>query len=383
MTRPGVSLAATAGLLTLLLLLAGPLQAQAWLPPQGEAFFSFGYANTFITKHYTYSPAHPGGITGSSRGQHRGRPGTHPFPERRRPGRLRLHGPVHRSSSAFPTRRPSGTPGPRATAHRTRFPTGGRSTTGEYHGTLADFRIDALYQVIQGPTVLTPFVSAVIPSHGYQYFAHTAVGRGLHEYVLGLNFGSSLERDRSGPLRPGDVLVCLRGRSLREVETVGNVHHDRSNGALEVGYFITPSIGVRFLAGGFYTHGGLVLPQRGGLSMRAAGSLRRRAIRSSCTTTRSSTHPPSFSAGGLSYAAHRTRWTCMRTTFDTVQGRGGHKIDDGISFGFSWGFSPKQVVRSMFGPRHRRSVRRQSSREGTPVTRARTSADRWRSSPPV
>ena len=41
------------------------------------------------------------------------------------------------------------------------------------------------------------------------------------------------------------------------VETVGNVHHDRSNGALEVGYFITPSIGVRFLAGGFYTHGGM------------------------------------------------------------------------------------------------------------------------------
>src|SRR4051812_15653978 len=40
------------------LALADHLEAQAWLPPQGEAFFSFGYANTFITKHYTYQAEH-------------------------------------------------------------------------------------------------------------------------------------------------------------------------------------------------------------------------------------------------------------------------------------------------------------------------------------
>ena len=39
------------------------------------------------------------------------------------------------------------------------------------------------------------------------------------------------------------------------------------------------------------------------------------------------------------------------TYLRTVLGHGGHKIDNGISFGFTWGFSPKQVVRTMFGPR--------------------------------
>ena len=107
---------------------------------------------------------------------------------------------------------------------------------------------------------MTPFVSAVIPSHGYQYFAHSAVGRDLHEYILGFNFGSSLDR-----VVPGAYVQAMYSYAFVEevfVETVGNIHHDRSNGALEVGYFITPSVGVRFLAGGFYTHGGLSFRSR-------------------------------------------------------------------------------------------------------------------------
>ena len=55
MRRLGVSLPATAGLLAMFL--AEPSGAQAWLPPQGEAFFSLGYGNAFITKHYTWQAA--------------------------------------------------------------------------------------------------------------------------------------------------------------------------------------------------------------------------------------------------------------------------------------------------------------------------------------
>jgi hypothetical protein len=39
------------------------------------------------------------------------------------------------------------------------------------------------------------------------------------------------------------------------------------------------------------------------------------------------------------------------TYLRTVLGHGGIKIDHGISFGLSWGFSPKQVIRRMFAPR--------------------------------
>ncbi len=83
------------------------------------------------------------------------------------------------------------------------------------------------------------------------------------------------------------------------METVGDVHHDRSNGALELGYFVTPSLGVRFLAGGFYTHGGLVFNQPADYGTPYG----RRKIRFSCTTTSSATIPPLSLGGGLSYAA--------------------------------------------------------------------------------
>ena len=54
--------------------------------------------------------------------------------------------------------------------------------------------------------------------------------------------------------------------------------------------------------------------------------------------------------GGLSYQLTGTV-DVYATYLRTVLGHGGHKIDNGISFGFTWGFSPKQVVRTMFGPR--------------------------------
>src|SRR5438552_17333946 len=31
---------------------ATPARAQAWLPPKGEALFSFGYGDVFVNKHY-------------------------------------------------------------------------------------------------------------------------------------------------------------------------------------------------------------------------------------------------------------------------------------------------------------------------------------------
>src|SRR5262249_48887484 len=41
---------------------------------------------------------------------------------------------------------------------------------------------------------LTPFFTAVIPSHDYVYLAHAAAGRDLHQYLLGFNLGGRLDR---------------------------------------------------------------------------------------------------------------------------------------------------------------------------------------------
>jgi len=317
---------AAAGLLAVLAL-AIPLRAQAWLPPQGEAFFSLGYSNIFATKHYNFQGEQVN--NGHLRGQSVGAQVGYAFTDR-----LTVQFGV-----------------PYTEAKWYRFEGQGKQhvlldgTTlddGQYHGTFADFRIDALYQVIHGPTVLTPFVSVVIPTHDYQYFAHTAVGRGLNEYILGLNFGSSLER-----IVPGLFVQAMYSYAF--VEEVLNIHHDRSNGALEVGYFITPSIGVRFLASGFYTHGGRVILSPADYHC---------ANPNACTAADplflhhdQIGHASAISlGGGLSYALTGSV-DVYATYLRNVEGRGGHKLDHGLALGFSWGFSPKQVIRRMFGPR--------------------------------
>jgi hypothetical protein len=329
-----------------LLALTDPLGAQAWLPPQGEAFLSFGYGNAFVTKHYTYLPSRNGqpSLAGDNIADDRGHIRSQSVFAQVGYGitdRLTVQFGVPYTEAKWYTHGPAGVYG---NPHK--FANGTTLDDGQFHGTLADFRIDALYGVMQGPTALTPFFSAVIPSHGYTYFAHSAVGRDLHEYILGFNFGSSLAR-----IVPGAYVQAMYSYAFVEevfVPTVGDVHHDRSNGAFELGYFIVPSLSVKFLAGGFYTHGGLTFRSQADFH---------------CGTDGCNGADPIFLhhdqvehasaillGGGVSYALTGSI-DVYANYIRTVQGRGGHKIDDGLGFGVSWGFSPKQVVRTMFGPR--------------------------------
>jgi hypothetical protein len=333
MRWPGVSIAATVSLSALTL--AGSLRAQAWLPPQGEAFFSLGYSNTFVTKHYAWRAAQPGvpaGPPSDSTEDDRGHIRSQSV------GAELGYGITDRFAVSV------GLPFTSAKWYRTcqapRFcgnphipPNGRTLDDGNYHGTFQDYRITARYQVVRNPVVLTPFVGVVLPSHDYQYHAHSAVGRGLREYLLGVNFGGELSR-----VLPGAYVQAYYSYAF--VERVLDIHHDRSNGALELGYFLTPSLSARFLASGFYTHGGI------------------------CNCSRTSLETPGFNqhhdqiehasamslGGGLSYLLTGSV-DVYANYLRSVLGHGGHKIDHGISFGFSWGFSPQQVVRRMFGPR--------------------------------
>jgi hypothetical protein len=317
--------------------------AQAWLPPAGEASISIGYGNIFVTKHYGQRAAQPGVPAGP--------PSDNTEDDR---GHIRSqtvgaelgYGITDRFAVSV------GLPFMSAKWYRTcqapRFcglphtpPSGRTLDDGNYHGTFQDYRVQALYQVARNPVVLTPFVGAVIPSHDYQYFAHAAIGRGLREYLLGVNFGGRLDR-----VLPGAYLQTHYSYAF--VERVLGIHHDRSNGALEVGYFVTPSLGTRFLASGYYTHGGL--------SLRSPADFH-------CATSVCNAGDPIFLhhdqiehssaislGGGLSYALTGSV-DVYATYLRTVLGHGGHKIDQGINFGFAWGFSPQQVVRRLFGPR--------------------------------
>jgi opacity protein-like surface antigen len=326
-----------------LLATSGPSAAQAWLAPAGEAFFSLGYGNVFVTDHYSFlrvAGAPPsdntevdlGHIRSQSVGAEMGYAITDRFT-------VQLGLPFVQAKW-YPT-----CPPPTCGAPHTLLD-GTTQDDGNYHGVFQDYRVGALYQVVRNPVGLTPFFAAVIPSHNYQYFAHSAVGRDLREYLLGVNFGSRLD-----PVVAGGYVQVMYSYAFVEkvfVETVGDIHHDRSNAALELGYFITPSLGARLLASGFYTHGGL--------SLRSAADFH-------CASARCTAADPIFLhhdqidhasgislGGGLSYALTGSV-DVYANYLQTVLGHGGHKIDHGISFGFSWGFSPRQVVRQLFGPR--------------------------------
>ena len=126
---------------------------------------------------------------------------------------------------------------------------------GRNHGTFQDFRLAVRYNVVRGRTSVTPFVGSFVPSHGYEYFAHAAPGKGLWELQVGVSAAALLDQ-----LVPG---LFVQGRySYGFVEPVvdlsnARLNANRSAADLEVGYFVTPGLRVFLLGSGQLTHGGV------------------------------------------------------------------------------------------------------------------------------
>ena len=297
---------------------ARPANAQAWLPPKGEASVALGYGNIFVNKHYLGTSANPGDNVENDFGHIRSQS-----------IQIALgYGLSDRLaiSAALPyiLTKYYGTPGQNFFPHTISI------DDGHYHGIFQDFRVDLDYQLFREPVAVAPFFAAVIPSHSYTYFAHSAGGRSLHEYLLGSSFGARLDQ-----LLAGSYVELTYSYAF--VERVLGVHHDRSNGFLELGYFLTPSLSMRGIATGVYTHGGL--------SYHAADLLPPPDI---FLHHDQIGHESGISVGGgLSYVL--TGSTEVYASYLTqVQGRGGHKIKDSLSFGVTYNFSPSQLVRRFF-----------------------------------
>jgi len=284
-----------------------------WLPPKGEAWLGVSYGNVFSAEHYlgTVSAGESSTIdVGHTRGNS-----------------IALqagYGLSNRLSFSF------GIPyqiykyyGP--TPHP-----GSDQDNGQYHGTWQDYHVSLAYQLlITKSAAVATYVTGVIPSHDYVYFAHAAPGRDLHELRLGLTAGTRLDR-----LLPGSYL--LADYSYAFVEEVQGIHHDRSDAYLEAGYFLTPELRVRLVGSGYYTHGGLVfktpldlppelLPYHDVIG-----------------------HSSQINVGaGASYAL--TGAIEIYAFYSrSVYGRDGHKINNAPGFGVTWSFSPEQLARRYF-----------------------------------
>lgn len=211
----------------------------------------------------------------------------------------------------------------------------GAIDNGDYHGGFTDLRLDLRYNLLREPAMVTPFVSAIIPTRDYPTFAHAATSSGLEQYLVGVTVGRRLD-----PILEAGF-AQLR-YSYAFVEEVLGISHDRSNVDLEVGYFLTPSLGISAIGSYQKTHGGIELPLPG---TPASAAFRQTPYYVHHDQLAQSNY---VNVGGaVSYALTGT--VDVFASYQTmVWGRNVHKIEPGLAVGVSWGFSPRRAIRSLF-----------------------------------
>jgi len=132
---------------------------------------------------------------------------------------------------------------------------------GTYNGGFQDFRFGLRHALLpRSPVVITPFIDGIVPSHNYETFAHSAIGRNLRELLIGTNVGWHGGEDSF----LSNVYTQAR-ISYGFVERVLDRSHNRTNIDAELGYFLTSRLALSGLAS-FQKHHGAALdpPPRGG-----------------------------------------------------------------------------------------------------------------------
>lgn len=221
-----------AALLVLILgVVAAPARAQAWLPAQGEASVSFVVSDAFVKKHAINKDIDP-----------RARINTQSVLADITYGvrddlSITVSLPIVRSKYTN-----LGTP-PHPTIQ----------DDGQYHTTATDFRVDVRYNALnKRQFVVTPYLTTVTPSHEYEYFAHAAPGRRVHEVQIGTYVGTTVDQ-----LLPGMFVQARYGYGIQE--RFLDFSHNRSLYSVESGYFVTPDVRVFGMLNGQVTHGGVDL----------------------------------------------------------------------------------------------------------------------------
>jgi hypothetical protein len=123
---------------------------------------------------------------------------------------------------------------------------------GKYHPTFQDFTFDVRYNLTNRNIALTPFFRSGIPSHDYQYFAHSAVGRDQREYQLGANVGRGLD--------PVLSKAYVQARySYAVVQRVLGIRPNKSTVEAQAGYFLKPRLTLLGTTQWTHSHSGIEL----------------------------------------------------------------------------------------------------------------------------
>lgn len=230
-------------LATLVTLFTGTqAQAQAWLPAKGETSVSIVFSDSFVDRHDLNGLSDPNSDISTQSMLADVTFGL------RDDLSIAVSLPVVRSRFTS-----AGTP-----AHPSIL------DNGRPHTTVTDLRVDVRYNVLnRRGLVVTPYLTTVTPSHGYEYFAHAAPGRRVNELQLGTYVGTTLD-----DVLPGMFVQARYGYGIQE--RFLNFSHNRSVYSAESGYFATPDIRVFGMVSGQVTHGGLNLSPTARLTWPAA-----------------------------------------------------------------------------------------------------------------
>jgi hypothetical protein len=271
--------------------------AQAWVPPRGEGDISVTYQNLYTRDHFNGDG------------------------NRFDAGRIRLQGLVQTLDFGVTDKLAVSSSLPLfAGKYEGKFPHKYPIDDGNYHGSLQNFNFLARYMAVERPLVLTPFVGFSYPVSDYEHFAHSAIGMSMWEVGLGFNAARRLD-----PVLP-NAYFQLRYSYVITQQILG-IRPNKSRIDTEFGYFLTPRLAVRALAGSQVTHTGLDFPKD-----------------FPSRTNNLWFHHDQVSAvsylnlgGGVSYSITNSV-DIFATMATSVWGHNGHALNTGLSAGASWSF---------------------------------------------
>ena len=164
---------------------------------------------------------------------------------------------------------------------------------------------------------------------------HSAIGRGFHELLIGVNAGRQL-----GPILPN---VYLHGRySYTILKRFEGMNLNRSNVDWEVGWLATGKLTLRFLGAWQKSYGGLNLPVD--LHSEEDHEIHDRAARADFVRL----------GGGATFSVNRS-FDIDIAYATTVWGRNIHAVG-GMALGFSWRFSRGHDISKISAKNSPRSI---------------------------
>lgn len=195
----------------------------------------------------------------------------------------------------------------------------GPQDDGFFHPTFSDAHLGLRFNVAAKPLVVTPFFSFTIPTHDYEVRGHSAVGRGFHELVLGVNLGRQLD-----PVWPRSYAHLRFSYAILKHFQGLNLNH--ANAEWEVGWLANKVIALRFIGAWQASQGGLEFPL-GVMLTPAQFAIHDRVARADYVQL----------GGGVTFLLNRT-FEIHTAYAKTVAAKNTHG-DGGIILGFTWRFS--------------------------------------------